>query len=78
MIDIKGNLEFIKYLGFEEQIIENNKYLYLPSKNINIPLLQKVSSYIELILLNNQEEGNEQNFYSQNNENVNLTEAEKI
>ena len=78
MLDIKGNLKFIKYLGFEEQIIENNKYLYLPSKNINIPLLQKVSSYIELILLNNQEEGNEQNFYSQNNEDVNLTEAEKI
>ena len=67
MLDIKGNLEFIKYLGSEEQIIENNKYLYLPTKNINILLLQKVSSYIELILLSDQEEGNEQNFYSQKN-----------
>ena len=64
MLDIKGNFEFIKYLGLEEQIIENNKYLYLPTKNINILLLQKVSSYIELILLSDQEEGNEQNFYS--------------
>jgi len=61
MLDIKRILEFIQYLGFEEQIIENNKYLYLPSKNKNIPLLQKVSSYIELILLSDQEEGNEQN-----------------
>ncbi len=32
MLDIKGNFEFIKYLGLEEQIIENNKYLYLPTK----------------------------------------------
>ena len=77
MLDIKGNLELLKYLGFEEQIIETNKYLYLPTKNLNISLLQKVSSYIELILLNNQSEENEQNFYSQEKES-NLTEAEKI
>ena len=62
MLGIKGNLEFMKYLGFEEQISEDNKYLYLHEKNLNIPLLQKISSYFELILLNNEEEGSGQNY----------------
>ena len=79
MLDIEGNLEFIKYLGFEEQTIENIKYLYLPIKNINIPLYQKVLSFIELTLLNNEEEIAEQNNnYLLNDENKNLTEGEKI
>ena len=70
MLDIKGNLEFMKYLGFEEQISEDNKYLYLHKKNLNISLLQKISSYFELILLNNE--------YSKDIKEENLTEAEKI
>ena len=78
MLEIKGNLEFMKYLGFEEQILEDNKYLYLPQKNLNIPLLQKISSYFELILLDNDGGGYEQNYYSQNAQEENLTEAEKI
>ena len=78
MLDIKGNLEFMKFLGFEEQISEDNKYLYLHEKNLNIPLLQKISSYFELILLNNEEEGSGQNYYSKDDKEENLTEAEKI
>ena len=70
MLDIKGNLEFMKYLGFEEQISEDNKYLYLHKKNLNISLLQKISSYFELILLNNE--------YSKDIKEENLTEAVKI
>ena len=78
MLGIKGNLEFMKYLGFEEQISEDNKYLYLHEKNLNIPLLQKISSYFELILLNNEEEGSGQNYFSKVDKEENLTEAEKI
>ena len=78
MLGIKGNLEFMKYLGFEEQISEDNKYLYLHEKKLNIPLLQKISSYFELILLNNEEEGSGQNYYSKDDKEENLTEAEKI
>ena len=78
MLGIKGNLEFMKYLGFEEQISEDNKYLYLHEKNLNIPLLQKISSYFELILLNNEEEGSGQNYFSKDDKEENLTEAEKI
>ena len=78
MLDIKGNLEFMKYLGFEELISEDNRYLYLNEKNLNIPLLQKISSYFELILLNNEEEGSGQNYYSKDYKEENLTEAEKI
>ena len=78
MLNIKGNLEFMKYLGFEEQKSEDNKYLYLHEKNLNIPLLQKISSYFELILLNNEEEGSGQNYFSKDDKEENLTEAEKI
>ena len=84
MLDIKGNYEFIKYLGFEEQNSGENIYLYLPTKNINVPLFEKILSYIELLLLNFQEKEGSQNYYESNNNNKidkderPLTEAEKI
>ena len=69
MLDIKGNYEFIKYLGFEEQNSGENIYLYLPTKNINVPLFEKILSYIELLLLNFQEKEGSQNYYEKNNNN---------
>ena len=78
MLDIKENYDFIKYIGFEEQFSEENQYLFLPTKNINIPLYQKILSYIELLLLDFQEE---EGYYESNNnkkEERPLTEAEKI
>ena len=68
MFDIKGNYDFIKSLGFEEEFFGEDLYLFLPKKKINIPLFQKLLSYIELLLLNFQEnEEDEQNYYEKNN-----------
>ena len=67
MFQINGNYEFLKLLGFEEEFRSEDLFLYLPKKSINIPLFQKVLSYIELLLLNFQEnEENEQNYYESN------------
>ena len=68
MFDIKENYEFIKSIGFEEEYYNDDLYLYLPKQNINIHLFQKLLSYIELLLLNFQEnEEEEQNYYEKNN-----------
>ena len=55
MFDIKGNYDFIKMLGFEEEFSDQELYLYLSKKNLNIPLFQEILSYIELLLLNFEE-----------------------
>lgn len=68
MFDIKGNYEFIKLIGFEEEYYKDDLYLYLPKQNVNVHLFQKLLSYIELLLLNFQEnEEEEQNYYEKNN-----------
>ena len=70
MFEINGNYEFIKLLGFEEDFFGQDLTLYLPKQSINIPLFQKLLSYIELLLLNFQEnEEDEQNYY-ESNENI--------
>ena len=67
IFEINGIYEFIKLLGFEEEFYGEDLSLYLDKKNINIPLFQKLLSYIELLLLNFQEnEDNEQNYYESN------------
>ena len=67
IFQINGNYDFIKFLGFEEQFLDRDLTLYLPKNNINIPLFQKILSYIELLLLNFQDnEDNEQNYYELN------------
>ena len=67
MFQINGNYEFIKLLGFEEKFSSEDLFLYLPKKRINISLFQKLLSYIELLLLNFQEnEKIEQNYYESN------------
>jgi uncharacterized protein YkwD len=67
IFEIHGNYDFIKLLGFEEEFYEQELCLYLPKENINIPFFQKLLSYIELLLLNFQEdENNEQNYYEVN------------
>jgi len=64
MFEINGNYDFIKLLGFEEEFYEQELCLYLPKENINIPFFQKLLSYIELLLLNFQDDdNNEQNYY---------------
>lgn len=74
IFQISGNYEFIKFLGFEEDFFDGDLTLYLPKKNINIPLFQKLLSYIELLLLNFQEnEDNEQNYYESNEKENNKT-----
>ena len=92
MFEINGNYEFIKLLGFEEEFFGEDLTLYLPKQSINIPLFQKLLSYIELLLLNFQEnEEDEQNYYEskesiennnsiQNNNNINnnIEEDNKI
>jgi uncharacterized protein YkwD len=67
MFEIDGNYEFIKSIGFEEKTIDNNEYLYLPKSNVNIPLLEKLLSYVELLVLNFQGENkDEENYYEKN------------
>ena len=67
MFEVNGNYDFIKSLGFDEQYFEGDLTLYLQKSNINIPLFQKLLSYIELLLLNFQENENaEQNYYESN------------
>jgi hypothetical protein len=67
MFEIEGNYEFIKSMGFEEKTFDNNEYLYLSKSNVNIPLLEKLLSYMELLLLNFQSENkDEENYYEKN------------
>ena len=66
MFEIQGNYEFIKALGFEEEYQGQTKCLYLPKKNINVRLYQQLLSYIELLILNFQENEEEQNYYEKN------------
>ena len=74
IFEIHGNYDFIKLLGFEEEFCDQDLYLYLPKENINIPLYQKLLSYIELLLLNFQEnEDSEPNYYESNEENINTS-----
>ena len=64
LFDIKGNYEFLKLLGFEEEFFGEDLTLYLPKNNINIPLFQQLLSYTELLLLNfNENKDTEQNYY---------------
>ena len=71
LFDIKGNYDFVKLLGFEEEFNEGELCLYLPKENINISFFQEILSYIELLLLNFQE-NYEDNYY----ENPNKIEIE--
>ena len=66
LFDIKGNYDFVKLLGFEEEFNEGELCLYLPKENINIPFFQEILSYIELLLLNFQE-NYEDNYYENPN-----------
>ena len=67
MFEIDGNYEFIKSIGFEEKTIDGNEFLYLPKSNVNIPLLEKLMSYVELLVLNFQSENkDEENYYEKN------------
>jgi len=67
MFEIEGNYEFIKSIGFDQETIDDNIFLYLPKNKINVPLLEKLLSYIELLSLNFQgEEKDEQNYYEKN------------
>ena len=75
LFDIKGNYEFIKLLGFEEESYNEELCLYLPKENLKIPLFQEVLSYIELLLLNFEE--NFENNYYESSENNKIEEDEK-
>ena len=68
LFDIKGNYEFIKLLGFEEEFYNEELTLYLPKENIKISFFQEVLSYIELLLLNFQE-NYENNYYESSDKN---------
>ena len=72
LFDIKGNYDFIKLLGFEEEFHEQELCLYLPKENINLSFFQEMLSYIELLLLNF-EENYEDNYYEAPNYNNNST-----
>ena len=67
MLEIKGNTDFIKSLGFQKEFKEGNLTLYLPKEKVDISLFQKLLSYIELLVLNFDENGVKQsNFYEKN------------
>ena len=68
LFDIKGNYEFIKLLGFEEEFYDGGLSLYLPKENIKISFFQEILSYIELLLLNFQE-NYENNYYESSDKN---------
>ena len=76
LFEIKGNYDFIKLLGFEEQFINEDLSLYLPKENLNISLFQEVLSYIELLLLNFKE-NYENNYYESQNDDKIKVEEEK-
>ena len=71
MFEVNGNYDFIKALGFEEEFFDGDLTLYLSREKINIPIFQKLLSYIELLLLNFQENENEEQNYYESNENIN-------
>ena len=75
LFEIKENYDLIKLLGFEEEFYDEDLTLYLPKENINISFFQEVSSYIELLLLNF-EENFENNYYESTNNNQ-IKEEEK-
>jgi len=75
MFEIKGNYDFIKILGFEEEFYDQELYLYLSKENLNISLFQEVLSYIELLLLNFEE--NYENNYYESTDNNKIEEEEK-
>ena len=75
LFDIKGNYEFIKLLGFEEEFYNEELCLYLPKENLKISLFQEVLSYIELLLLNFEE--NFENNYYESSENNKIEEDVK-
>ena len=75
MFEIKGNYDFIKILGFEEEFYDQELYLYLSKENLNISLFQEVLSYIELLLLNFEE--NYENNYYESSDNNQIEEEEK-
>lgn len=67
LFQINGNYDFLKSIGFEEEFYEQDLWLYLPNKNINIPSFLKLLSYLELLLLNFKEnEDSETNYYESN------------
>ena len=75
LFEIKGNYDFIKILGFEEEFYDQELYLYLSKENLNISLFQEVLSYIELLLLNFEE--NYENNYYESSDNNKIEEEEK-
>ena len=78
LFEIKGNYDFFKILGFEEEFYDQELYLYLSKENLNISLFQEVLSYIELLLLNF-EENYENNYYeSSDNNKIEKEEKEPI
>ena len=77
IFDIKGNYEFIKLLGFEEEFYGEELCLYLPKEEINISLFQEILSYIELLLLNFQE-NYENNYYESSEDHKIINEEEKF
>ena len=67
MFEIDGNYDFIKSIGFEEKTIDGKEFLYLPKSSVNIPILEKLLSYVELLVLNFQGENkDEENYYEKN------------
>ena len=77
IFDIKGNYEFIKLLGFEEEFYGEELCLYLPKEKINISLFQEILSYIELLLLNFQE-NYENNYYESSEDHKIISKEEKF
>ena len=75
LFEIKGNYDFIKILGFEEEFYDQELYLYLSKENLNISLFQEILSYIELLLLNFEE--NYENNYYESSDNNKIEEEEK-
>ena len=67
MFDIGGSYEFILSLGFQVETVENVKIFYLPKKNLNVPLYEKLLAYIELLALNFQDNQKEQQNYCEKN-----------
>ena len=56
--------DFMKFLGFNEEFFNEDLTLYLKKENINIQMFQKCISYMNLLLLNfNENKESENNFY---------------
>ena len=72
---INGVYNFLIFLGFQEEMTTEDLTLFLPKNNINIETFQKILPYINLLLLNFQENEKDQINYFEKKRKISLPKS---